>query len=102
MDKKYGVYICTGCGIGEALDIKALCAVPEEEGLPVSTHSCFCGKEGLAALRKDIEGGVNTLVMGACSRRVNFDVFKFDGCIVDRVNLREGVVWSHPRSVSSC
>jgi hypothetical protein len=24
--------------------------------------------------------------------------FKFDGCIVDRVNLREQVVWSHPRS----
>jgi hypothetical protein len=24
--------------------------------------------------------------------------FRFDGCIVDRVNLREGVVWSHPRS----
>src|SRR5690606_13794135 len=25
------------------------------------------------------------------------DTFRFDGCIVDRVNLREGVVWSHPR-----
>ena len=24
MDKKYGVYICTGCGIGESLDIDAL------------------------------------------------------------------------------
>jgi quinone-modifying oxidoreductase subunit QmoB len=41
---------------------------------------------------------MNTLVIGACSRRVNFDIFRFDGCIVDRVNLREQVVWSHPRS----
>jgi len=98
MDKKYGVYICTGCGIGEALDVKALCGVPEEEGLPVKTHSCFCGKEGVELLKQEIEGGVNTLVMAACSRRVNFDTFRFDGCIVDRVNLREGVVWSHPRS----
>ncbi|OQY05063.1 MAG: heterodisulfide reductase subunit A [Desulfobacteraceae bacterium 4572_123] len=99
MDKKYGVYICTGCGIGDALDIKELCGIPEEEGLPVATHPCLCGKEGLALLKKDIaEKGTNTLVIGACSRRVNFDVFKFDGCIVDRVNLREQVVWSHPRS----
>ena len=35
MDKKYGVYICTGCGIGDALDIEALSGVAEEEGLPV-------------------------------------------------------------------
>ena len=26
-----------------------------------------------------------------------YDVFRFDGCIVDRVNLREQVVWCHPR-----
>ena len=44
MDKKYGVYICTGCGIGEALDVKAMCDVPEEEGVSVRTHPCFCGK----------------------------------------------------------
>ena len=30
MDKKYGVYICEGCGIGEALDIEKLCEVPKE------------------------------------------------------------------------
>jgi len=99
MDKKYGVYICTGCGIGDALDIKDLCGVPEEEGLPVQTHPFLCGKEGIELIKKDIEEkGANTLIIAACSRRVNFDVFKFEGCIVDRANLREGVVWSHPRS----
>ncbi len=98
MDKKYGVYICEGCGIGDALDMKALCEIPEEEGVPVKTHPILCGKDGVALLKKDIEEGTNTLVIAACSRRVNFDVFRFDGCIVDRVNLREQVVWSHPRS----
>jgi len=98
MDKKYGVYICEGCGIGDAIDMKDLCAVPEEEGLPVKTHPVLCGKEGVALIEKDIADGTNTLVIAACSRRVNYDVFKFDGCIVDRVNLREQVVWSHPRS----
>ena len=98
MDKKYGVYICEGCGIGESLDVKALCGVPEEEGVPVKTHPFLCGKDGVGLLKKDVADGTNTLVLAACSRRVNFDIFRFDGCIVDRVNLREGVVWSHPRS----
>ena len=99
MDKKYGVYICEGCGIGEALDIEKLCDVPKEEGLAVKTCPVLCGQEGVALLKKDIaDEGVNTLVIAACSRRVLYDVFRFDGCLVDRVNLREQVVWSHPRS----
>ncbi len=98
MDKKYGVYICTGCGIGDALDMEDLVDVPEEEGLSCTTHPFLCGKEGVALIKKDIDDGkVNTMVIGACSRRVNFDVFNFPGCIVERVNLREGVVWPHSR-----
>jgi quinone-modifying oxidoreductase subunit QmoB len=99
MDKKYGVYICEGCGIGESIDIEKLCDVPKEEGLAVKTCPVLCGKEGVELLKNDIaDEGVNTLVIAACSRRVLYDVFRFDGCMVDRVNLREQVVWSHPRS----
>ncbi len=99
MDKKYGVYICTGCGIGDSLDIESLCAIPEKAGLPIKTHPFFCGKEGVELIKKDInENGINTIVIAGCSRRVKCDAFKFDGCIVDRVNLREQVIWSHPRS----
>ncbi|MBS3759586.1 MAG: FAD-dependent oxidoreductase [Desulfobacterales bacterium] len=99
MSKKYGVYICTGCGIGDALDIKSICDAVEEEGVTCKTHDFLCSKEGADLIKKDIEeNGTNTIVIGACSKRVNHDVFNFPGCIVDRVNLREGVVWSHPRS----
>ena len=64
MDKKYGVYICTGCGIGDALDIDALCAVPKEEGLPVKTHPFLCGKEGVELIKSDIANdGVNSLII---------------------------------------
>ena len=99
MDKKYGVYICEGCGIGDALDIEKLGDVAKEEGYAVKTCPILCGKAGVELLKKDIaDEGVNTLVIAACSRRVLYDVFRFDGCIVDRVNLREGVVWTHPRS----
>ena len=98
MDKKYGVYICEGCGIGESLDVAAIKGVAEEEGLAAKTHPILCSPEGVEFLKQEIEGGVNTLVLCACSRRVNTDIFKLDGCIVDRVSLREGVVWSHPRA----
>jgi quinone-modifying oxidoreductase, subunit QmoB len=98
MDKKYGVYICEGCGIGEALDVEALTGIADEEGLTAKTHPIMCSPEGVDFLKAEIDGGVNTLVLCACSRRVMQDVFSFEGCIVDRVNLREGVVWSHPRS----
>jgi quinone-modifying oxidoreductase subunit QmoB len=97
MDKKYGVYICEGCGIGQSLDVAAIKGVAEEEGHSAKTHPNLCGADGVELLKKEIAGGVNTLILVACSRRVHFDTFRFDGCIVDRVNIREGVAWSHPR-----
>ncbi|HBT87772.1 FAD-dependent oxidoreductase [Desulfobacter sp.] len=98
MDKKYGVYICTGCGIGDTLDMKALAGIPDNEGVNCTTHPFLCSKEGVALIQKDIDDGkVNAMVIGACSRRVNFDVFNFPGCIIERANLREGVVWPHSR-----
>ncbi len=30
MDQKIGVYICSGCGIGESIDVEALSAVANE------------------------------------------------------------------------
>ncbi len=36
------------------------------------------------------------MLIAACSLRVMYDVFSFEGTIVDRINLREQVVWSHP------
>jgi quinone-modifying oxidoreductase subunit QmoB len=99
MNKKYGVYICHGCGIGESLNIEKLSEVASDEGYSVKTCPALCGKDGLELLKQDVAGGVNTLVIAACSPRVLYDTFRFDGCIVERVNLREHVVWSHPRSI---
>jgi quinone-modifying oxidoreductase subunit QmoB len=97
-NKKYCVYICEGCGIRESLDLKALCDIPKEEGLSVKKHSFLCGKKGISFIKDDIiNEGINSLIICACSKRVNFDIFRFDNCVIERVNLREGVVWSHPR-----
>ncbi len=97
MQKKVGVYICTGCGIGDALDIEKLDKKVPPKIKFRGTHPFLCGPEGVELIKKDVEGeGVNTVVVAACSRRVNHNVFNFGPeVIVDRVNLREGVVWSH-------
>jgi quinone-modifying oxidoreductase, subunit QmoB len=95
MDKKYCGYICTGCGIGDALDTAALCGVVGESKIECKTHPALCGQEGLALIKNDIEGGINTVVIGACSPRVLAQEFDFgDDKITVRVNLREQVVWA--------
>ncbi|OGQ97053.1 MAG: heterodisulfide reductase subunit A [Deltaproteobacteria bacterium RIFOXYD12_FULL_57_12] len=97
MDKKYGAFICTGCGIGDTLDIGALSGVVSGEmKMSCKTHEFLCGAEGRALIEKDInEEGVNSVVIGACSPRVMQDEFNFGGDKISvRANLREQVVWA--------
>jgi quinone-modifying oxidoreductase subunit QmoB len=97
---KLGTYICTGCGLGEALDIAKLeqIATKDHKAPICKTHPFFCSEEGVKVIKDDIAGeGVNRVVIAACSGRVNQDVFAFGKeVILDRVNLREQVAWSHP------
>ena len=94
-DKKFATYICTGCGIGDALDIDALAKEAKGE---CKTHEFLCGDEGLALINKDIaEEGVNTVVVAACSHRAKQREFSLGKDImVERINLREGVAWVLP------
>jgi quinone-modifying oxidoreductase subunit QmoB len=100
MDKKTAAYICTGCGIGDALDIEKLSEIATDEcSIPLCrTHPILCGPEGVEMIKKDIqEEGVNTILIAACSGRVNYDVFNFGpDKIVERVNIREQVAWCQP------
>ncbi len=97
MDKKYCAYLCSGCGIGDALDMEALTGVVTGEmSMECKTSECLCGSEGRALIEKDIaDNGVNTVVIGACSPRVMQNEFYFgEDKITVRANLREQVVWS--------
>ena len=96
MEKKLGVYICSGCGIGDALDLEQLAKVATKEckAAVCRNHANLCSKEGVELIKADIAGeGVNTLMIAACSLRVMYDVFNFDQCLMERVNLREQVAW---------
>jgi quinone-modifying oxidoreductase subunit QmoB len=96
-EKKVAVWICQGCEIGNSLDLEALEKVASEMGADVcKTHACLCADEGVEEIKKEIQEGANTLVVAGCSPRFNTDTFSFDGCLTERVNLREHVIWSHP------
>jgi quinone-modifying oxidoreductase, subunit QmoB len=99
MEKKTGVYICSGCGIGDSLDLDALSAVAEQYKVSVCRQDPFlCSSEGVSRIKADMEDeGINRVVIAACSQRVMADIFSFSpDRIVERVNLREQVIWSHP------
>jgi len=96
MAEKLGVYICSGCGIGEALDTGALV---KAAGAVAScrVHEHLCGPEGLALIRQDLEGDqpkVDGVLIAACSQRMKMDAFNFGPEVpVERVNIREHVAW---------
>ncbi|MEK7308388.1 MAG: FAD-dependent oxidoreductase, partial [Nitrospirota bacterium] len=98
MEKKFGVYICKGCGIGEAVDIAKLRTRAALKGKVsadvIKEHQVLCSPEGLEFLKNDIKEGTNTLIIGACSPRVKYEEFDFPGTITERVNLREFVAWT--------
>jgi quinone-modifying oxidoreductase, subunit QmoB len=99
MDKQLGVYICSGCSIGETVDVSKLAKVAESEyKVPVCrTHAFLCGAEGVNLIREDLkQGTTNAVVIAACSPRAKTAEFSFDPrMVLDRVNLREQVAWCH-------
>ncbi len=98
MEKKVGVYLCTGCGIGEAVEAEKLQSLASSE---CHVQFCkiqpfLCGDEGTRAIIDDAQKeGINAVVLAACSPRVNTEIFDFSSMIVERVNLREQVAWCH-------
>jgi quinone-modifying oxidoreductase, subunit QmoB len=100
MEKKFGVYICKGCGIGESVDIEKLAksaksGMVKEEN--IKTHDILCSSDGLQLINSDIKkNGINTVIIAACSPRVKYEEFDFPGCITERVNIREFVAWMQP------
>ena len=96
---KPGVYLCNGCGIGDAVSVDALEQIASSEyKVPVCRqHDFLCGDGGRALIDADLaEGSVNQAIIAACSPRVMTDRFTFEGVPAIRANLREQVAWNQP------
>jgi quinone-modifying oxidoreductase, subunit QmoB len=94
---KLGVYICTGCGIADAVDEAALVKVAQGYKPALCKVSrCLCSDEDVRTIHEDAaRESLTTLCIAACSPRAKAEVFDFDGqkLCCDRVSLREGVAW---------
>ncbi len=98
MEDKIGVFICGGYGIAEALDVDALCKVATDEcKVPICRIVDSCEGPGLKLINDEIqsEGLTKVVIAGISPRLYAVDAFP-DGVIVEKIALREHVVWCQP------
>lgn len=96
-DTKTAAYICSGCGIGDVLNVKTLEKIAKSEGKMalVKSHPFLCNTEGVQMIQEDIaKEGVTHVCVAACSKRSKAEAFRFPTAAVSRANLREGVLWA--------
>jgi quinone-modifying oxidoreductase subunit QmoB len=98
---KVGVFLCSGCGIGEALDMDSVIEAANDVGCAFTlTHECLCAREGVDAIKGAIsDNNLNGILVAACSERAKtteFAALTTDGPSMFRVALREHCTWSHP------
>ena len=95
-DNKFAAYVCSGCGLGEQLDIKTLEKIALKEGKMkvVKSHDFLCSTAGVQMICDDIANeAVTHICIAACSRRAKTEAFHFPTVAMSRANLREGVLW---------
>ncbi len=98
MENKLAVYICTGYGIGEAIDVEAMKKVASSEfKADIVKEIGSCEDDDLKAIHKDIESeGITRLVIaGPTFRFYKRNEFP-KTVLVDYANIREQVAWCQP------
>ncbi|MEA1878979.1 MAG: FAD-dependent oxidoreductase [Bacteroidota bacterium] len=94
------VFICSGCGIGESLDCGKLESLARDNSgvSEVIIHERLCQTDGLKLIQKEIAKNESSqLLIAACSPRAKTREFSFNPSIqIERVNLREQVVYCQP------
>jgi len=98
MEHKVGFYIDESCGLEARIDLDRVEAVANSE-----FNAAVCKRipgilteEDVAEIKADIENeGINTVIIAGSSPREASPALDFSGCIVERVNLREQVLWTH-------
>ena len=103
MEKKIGVYICTGCDIDKAVDAEAMekVATGEMKAAVCKTHNFLCSQAGVQVLKDDLNNeGVNSFVIAACSPRYHEETFNLGNEVVQvRAPIREMAAWTlEPRN----
>jgi len=97
VEDKLGVYICTGYGIKEAVDVEALKKIAEEEGAAHVAEVDSCEGEDLEAIKKEVtDQGLTRVVIAGPSPRFYPGKLFPDTVLYDFANIREQVAWAQP------
>lgn len=100
MDPKVGIYLCSGCGIKDTINLEALKKTINDDlnFVEFAEDDLVCG-DFIEKIKTDIkEKELNRVIIGACSGRYFEERFNFGSdVLVDRVPLRELVAWTHDR-----
>jgi len=96
--EKVGLFLCSGCEIGQAINLEGFEELATENGaVKYVEHPCLCSQEGVELIHKAIaDGEIDTVLIAACSSREKAVEFRFDPAKVAsyRISLREQVAWS--------
>ncbi|MFP4370076.1 MAG: hydrogenase iron-sulfur subunit [Candidatus Kapaibacterium sp.] len=96
--KKIGVYLCPDYDIGKIINLdKIVEKVQKEEDVAFcKIVKNLCTKAGADKIKEDIEKEeLNAIVIAGSSQRHHTEIFRFDNIVMDRVNIRELVAWTH-------
>ena len=95
MEKKTGIFICSGCDIGKSIDLSRLRITAGKEGAVFCLeHPALCSKSGTELFYSSLkDNDLHGVVVAACSPRSKPDFFTHEKIITERVNLREQVAW---------
>ncbi len=96
---KVGLFLCTGCEIGAAINTENIEELAKERGAKFfANHPCLCSEEGINLIHNAVENdGLNGLCIAACSHREKTEEFRVNPLKIsmERVCLREQVAWTH-------
>ena len=92
--KNTGVYICSGCNIGDAIDTDKLQSIAKEypSVKQCQQHPVLCSAAAYLKINDEMQQ-FDSLVIAGCSPRHTPDSLNFSDIHTERVNLREGVAW---------
>ena len=67
--ERVGLFLCTGCDIGQAVNTEGFEELAEENGAKLyESHPCLCSPEGVTAIRKAVEDGAVELQHLICAQ----------------------------------
>ena len=85
MDPKIGVFVCSGCGIGDALDTDDLCEAADEAGAHVTPEAIL-----EVGLIRNLRHKVKVLGEGELKKKLKVEAAKFSKSAEEKIKAAGG------------